>query len=230
MHYNTHVFAVVRIEVDGTNCADEPEMVAKDVAEAVAKSPEEWMMPLLGHVNIDGAGSFKVSAVEFASEVNWTVVDELDKKDGEVVREHHFDVTGESMIGRSGFVTAREARLDAEVEQLRHQVAALTGARKLQVVSKLSTDSDVMKKDVSVSDLAEIVDKLLRAPDSVGELDDTGRYQSFLTAVAQVVCDHCGGEVSHLPSEENNWHIGIRGNDSLPDGSEGIWQYESIPW
>lgn len=229
MHYNTHVFAVVRVGVSNTNCADEPEMVAKDVSEAVANSPEQWMIPKLGHIDIEGAGSFEVSSVEFASEVNWTVVDELDKKDGELIREHHFDVTGESMLGRPGFITAREARLDAEVERLRNQLAALTGTQKEKPQSKDPSNDDVMNKDVSVRDLAEIVDNLLRNPAEVGELDDTRTYQSFLTAVAQAVCDHCGGEIASTPSEENNWRIGIRGNDSLPEGSEGIWQYGYQP-
>lgn len=82
-----------------------------------------------------------------------------------------------------------------------------------------------MSKQITPNELAEIVSCLLTKTISTGELDNDEKFQSFMTEIAGVVCDHCGGEVRNpaAPLEEI-WYIGIHGNDSLPDGSEGIWQ------
>lgn len=82
-----------------------------------------------------------------------------------------------------------------------------------------------MSKQINPNELAEIVTRLLTEPERADELDSTDAFQSFMTGIAQVVCDHCGGEI-HYPAEqfEDTWYIGIHGNDSLPDESGGIWQ------
>lgn len=82
-----------------------------------------------------------------------------------------------------------------------------------------------MSKQISAEELAEIVTRLLTDPVGTGELDDHGTFQSFMTAIAQVVCDHCGGEI-HLPADDMaaKWLIGIHGNDSLPSAFGGIWR------
>ena len=82
-----------------------------------------------------------------------------------------------------------------------------------------------MSKQISAEELAEIVKRLLTDTDSTGELDDPGVYGSFMTAIAQVICDHCGGEI-HLPADHTDgvWLVGIHGNDSLPSAIGGIWR------
>lgn len=80
-----------------------------------------------------------------------------------------------------------------------------------------------MSKQITAAELAEIVKKLLVDMDSAGELASCGQYQNFMTDIAQVVCDHCGGEIHHPAADlEDVWYIGIHGNDSLPENG-GIW-------
>jgi hypothetical protein len=79
-----------------------------------------------------------------------------------------------------------------------------------------------MSKQITAGELAEIVTKLL-GDDT--EIDDAGVYQSFMTRIAEVVCDHCGGEVrNHASDFDDRWMIGIHGNDSLPDPVENVWK------
>lgn len=83
-----------------------------------------------------------------------------------------------------------------------------------------------MAKAICPQDLAEIVSKLLTDPTTVGELDDAQTYADFMTEIAAVVCDYCGGEVQ-LPAsvvdDQDVWVVAIQGNDSLPDDG-GIWK------
>lgn len=69
------------------------------------------------------------------------------------------------------------------------------------------------------------VTRLLTDVEGTGELDDPGVFQNFMTDIAEVVCNHCGGEVRN-PAEpfEDVWYVGIHGNDSLPDAFGGIWR------
>ncbi len=81
-----------------------------------------------------------------------------------------------------------------------------------------------MSKQISNRELATIVARLLIKPDSIGQLDSQKKHLAFMTDIAQVVCDHCGGEI-HYPADAFTGEplIGIHGNDSLPaDG--GIWK------
>lgn len=82
-----------------------------------------------------------------------------------------------------------------------------------------------MSKQVSAKELAEIVTKLLTDTNTSGELDGFESFQQFMTDIAEVVCDHCGGEVRN-PADllEDVWYVGIHGNDSLPDAFGGIWR------
>lgn len=79
-----------------------------------------------------------------------------------------------------------------------------------------------MSKQITAAELAEIVTKMLTT-DS-GEVDSYEGFEAFMTGIAQVVCDSCGGEI-HAPAEplEGVWYVGIHGNDSLPEGG-GIWR------
>lgn len=82
-----------------------------------------------------------------------------------------------------------------------------------------------MSKQIAAHELAEVVRRLLTDPESAGELESFGAFQSFMTDIADVVCKHCGGEV-RLPANplEDVWYVGIHGNDSLPDSAGGIWR------
>ena len=82
-----------------------------------------------------------------------------------------------------------------------------------------------MSKQITPAELATIVTNLLCNPAKVGELDSTEKFGAFMTDIAKTVCDHCGGQVI-APADnsfEDEWLVGIHGNDSLPpDG--GIWR------
>ena len=80
-----------------------------------------------------------------------------------------------------------------------------------------------MSKQISAKELEEIVTKLLTA-DS-GEVDSFEAFQGFMTDIAKVVCDYCGGEVQNPADRiDDEWYVGIHGNDSLPDAFGGIWR------
>ncbi len=82
-----------------------------------------------------------------------------------------------------------------------------------------------MSKQITNGELAEIVAGLLVERLGESHLDTKEKYRAFMTDLAQVICDHCGGEVSGPADDdvESTWMVGIRGNDSLPpDG--GVWK------
>lgn len=54
-----------------------------------------------------------------------------------------------------------------------------------------------MAKILRSNELAEVVTGLLIAPESMNALETPDQYLRFMTAIAQVVADHCGGEVHH---------------------------------
>lgn len=80
-----------------------------------------------------------------------------------------------------------------------------------------------MSKQVSAAELAAIVTKLLTDPDGAGNLVEQKAFQGFMTEIATVVTDYCGGEVRNQADRfEDVFYVGIHGDDSLPtDG--GIW-------
>ncbi|WP_413460542.1 hypothetical protein [Herbaspirillum huttiense] len=92
-----------------------------------------------------------------------------------------------------------------------------------------------MSKQISAAELAEIVHILLTGKKpgqgdgeatavEHGQLDEASQYQRFMTDVAEVVANHCGGEVRNPAEEfEGVWYVGIHGNESLPDTAGGIW-------
>lgn len=81
-----------------------------------------------------------------------------------------------------------------------------------------------MSKQVNAKELAEIVTRLLTDNDATGELCEFDAYQGFMTDIARVICDYCGGEVRN-PADplDDIWYVGVHGNKSLPDGG-GIWK------
>ena len=81
-----------------------------------------------------------------------------------------------------------------------------------------------MSKQIKPEELAKIVSTLLVDPASVGELDEVTTYADFVTAIAEVVSNYCGGEVRDGAEEiEGTWYVGIQGNEALPDPDDNIW-------
>jgi hypothetical protein len=80
-----------------------------------------------------------------------------------------------------------------------------------------------MSKQVNPQQLAEIVTKLLTG-DS-GEVDSHESFSGFMTGIAKVVCEYCGGEVvTEAAPLDDVWYVPIRGNECLPDAFGGIWR------
>lgn len=79
-----------------------------------------------------------------------------------------------------------------------------------------------MSKQISRHELAALVSKLLT--ENHGDIDSFEGFQGFMTDIAKVVCDHCGGEVLN-PADclDDVWYVGIHGNDSLPSDG-GVWK------
>lgn len=80
-----------------------------------------------------------------------------------------------------------------------------------------------MSKQITSAELATIVSALLTNPESLGQLAEYTAYQGFMTGIAKVVTDYCGGEVANPASSlDDTWYVGIHWNDSVPDDG-GVW-------
>lgn len=90
-NFNTHVYAVVRVKVIGTNFDEDPRVVADKVADAVCADASNWLQPVHGSVDVEGHGSFDIEFVEFADATDGILVDEIDTATGAILQEHHFD-------------------------------------------------------------------------------------------------------------------------------------------
>jgi len=99
--FNTHVYAVVRIKVCGTNFDADPAKVGNLVADAVSANPDTWLRPVSGAVlDVEGQGAFSIEAVEFAEDLDGILVDELSLEDpSRVVKEHHFPLKRHISMG-----------------------------------------------------------------------------------------------------------------------------------
>ena len=91
------------------------------------------------------------------------------------------------------------------------------------------TPKRVPEKKLNAIQLNEIMGKLL-----VGdEIDDMELFEKFVTDVANLVCDYCGGEVT-TPAEytgssinAENYVVGISANDNLPSGGGIFAPYDT---
>lgn len=54
-----------------------------------------------------------------------------------------------------------------------------------------------MKRLIGVSDLSEIVTGLLNQSDQLPQVMDDKERMKFMTDIAKVVCDHCGGDYEY---------------------------------
>lgn len=81
-----------------------------------------------------------------------------------------------------------------------------------------------MAKQISNGELAEIVTGLLVGRLATEHLDSTERYAAFMTDLAKLICDHCGGALSSSSADNltDQWLIGIVANECLPEDG-GIW-------
>ena len=80
-----------------------------------------------------------------------------------------------------------------------------------------------MSKQISTTELAQIVQQLLTDPEKVGELNTSEQFKHFMTDIAQVVTEFCGGNVSSFAQfHEGDWLVAIQADSSLPKGG-GIW-------
>jgi hypothetical protein len=81
-----------------------------------------------------------------------------------------------------------------------------------------------MSKQITNGELAEIVTGLLVGRLFHDHLDATEKYAAFMTDIAKVICDHCGGEVTgNADNSGYEWLVGIVGDDSLPEDG-GVWK------
>ena len=81
-----------------------------------------------------------------------------------------------------------------------------------------------MSKQITPTELAQLVTALLTNPASAGELDTDVKFTAFMTDIARTVCDHCGGEVlNQAQYTDDICYVGIHGNDSLPEDG-GVWK------
>lgn len=81
---------------------------------------------------------------------------------------------------------------------------------------------------INAAQLQRLASKLVTAPETVGELDTADNYAEFLNDVAQVICDHCGGEIVHGATAQS-YLVTIGQNDSLPDDG-GVWSLLPAPF
>jgi hypothetical protein len=81
-----------------------------------------------------------------------------------------------------------------------------------------------MSKQITPSELASLITILLTAPQDAGELDTPQKFSAFMTDIAKVMCEHCGGEIQE-PADcwAGHWLIAVHGNDSIPE-SGGVWR------
>lgn len=80
-----------------------------------------------------------------------------------------------------------------------------------------------MSKQINAQELGQLINQLLTDPEAVGEMFTEEKFSAFMTDLANVVTDHCGGEVRNPASAlDDTWYVGVHGNDSLPPGG-GVW-------
>lgn len=79
-----------------------------------------------------------------------------------------------------------------------------------------------MSKQITPCELNSIVQTLLICPEvHLGDCPE--RYSRFMTALAQLVCDHAGGAVQgEAECFDDVWYVGIVDDGTLPEDG-GVW-------
>jgi hypothetical protein len=75
--------------------------------------------------------------------------------------------------------------------------------------------------------LATIISQLLLDPQRFGSLDEADLFFSFVTDLADVVCDHVGGEVIDVSALGRLYMIDVESNDSSPEDGF-FWEPEAL--
>lgn len=80
-----------------------------------------------------------------------------------------------------------------------------------------------MKITLNPRNLADLAHTLLCNPESLGELDTVEKHRQFVTAMARVIADHCGGAVPvEAYVSDRGCSVDVVADDSLPDNG-GVW-------
>ena len=79
-----------------------------------------------------------------------------------------------------------------------------------------------MSIQISAADLANLVTKLLTKPST--ELSGAESFSAFMTDITQVVCNHCGGVITH-PADAftGEFLIGLIGDGNEATGTNGVF-------
>lgn len=145
--FETHVYAVVRVKVIGTNFSTDPTQIAEKVADAVCANSSEWMRPVHGCVSVEGHGSFDIEAVEFAEGIDAVLVDEIDSDTDEILTEHHFNKLCEPVVER----------------QARGDLIALADKLESGVASDIWYDAADYQDDVASQDIEQTQEAMKKA-------------------------------------------------------------------
>jgi hypothetical protein len=91
----------------------------------------------------------------------------------------------------------------------------------------------IMSKQIMPHELAAIVRTLLIKPSLLGALEDAEAHQAFFGEIAQVIADHCGGEIAsqsepdtyenYLSNQFSSPYVGIAPNAELPSLYNNVW-------
>lgn len=89
-----------------------------------------------------------------------------------------------------------------------------------------------LTRSLSPRQLADLVSALLLTPEAVGELDEAQGYGAFVTGIAAVIAQHCGGTVvvdAHQQATEEGgapqWRVKIANDPCVPDPDYNAWTY-----
>ena len=125
--FNTHVFAVVRIKVLGTNFSKDIKEVANRVADATLQWSHVWHTNNRGDLLVDDA-EYQIDHTEVTDAVSEILVDEVDSETGDVLAQHWFDEHGEPMANG---VPQREQCIREAIEALKTHPEADRGNSKV---------------------------------------------------------------------------------------------------
>jgi hypothetical protein len=149
--FDTHVYVSVRVKVLGTNIDQDPRIVADKVAEAVCAHPDEWLKSSNGSIKTGDGFACDIEHVEFAQDVDWILVDEINPHTGEIVKEHHFDHAGCSMTGMTGARTAKEGKIKLLLDEF-SQAGVRKGRGAQELLNEfVSKAMEIMEMDQVVS-------------------------------------------------------------------------------
>lgn len=90
-----------------------------------------------------------------------------------------------------------------------------------------------MTQSIRHNELAEIVAGLLTNPELMGHLDSADQHKDFIRDIANVVADHCGGDIVEVTEGDHagEYHVDVDANDSLPSLRGNIWSaYDQESW